>query len=238
MSLYELTILEPGGDLHFPPVDQAIEDGILALGGDLSVGRMLAAYEEGIFPWYMPDQPIIWWAPIERCILRLDQMKVSKSLRSSLRNRGYEVRIDTDFRGVLDGCGDRESTWLSEEVKEAFQALHALGFAHSFETWLDEELVGGLFGVAIGRQFTGDSMFARKTDASKVALIHLIDFAKQHGFSPIDCQIENDHLLSLGAEVLPRGEFMDELHKWVAAAPSLRGPWTNLAPPNWPLQSA
>ena len=235
MSTDELNIIEPGGDLYFPPVDQAIGAGILAIGGDLSIPRMLAAYEHGIFPWYMPDDPIIWWAPVERCILRHHQLKVTKSLRSSIRNKGYEVRIDTDFAGVLEGCGDREETWLTEEVKVAFQALHEFGFAHSFETWCEGELVGGLFGVSIGRQFTGDSMFSRATDASKVALTYLIDFARQHGFSPIDCQIENEHLTSLGAEVVQRSDFMDELAMWVAKAPSLRGKWTDLAPSTWPL---
>ncbi len=235
MSAYELTIIEPGGELHFPPVDQAVGEGILAVGGDLSVPRMLAAYEEGIFPWYMPGDPIIWWAPVERCILPHDQLKVSKSLRSSLRNRGYELRMDTDFAGVLDGCGDREETWLTEEVKAAFQALHALGFAHSFEAWRGDELVGGLFGVAIGRQFTGDSMFSRATDASKFALVYLVDFARHHGFSPIDCQIENPHLMSLGAVTKPREGFMRDLRSWVEKTPSLRGPWTALAPPHWPL---
>ncbi len=235
MSAHELNILEPGGDLYFPPVDQAIGEGILAIGGDLSIPRMLTAYEQGIFPWYMPGDPIIWWAPAERCILRHDRLKVTKSLRSSLRNKGYEVRIDTDFAGVLEGCGDREETWLTEEVKVAFQALHDFGFAHSFETWCDGALVGGLFGVAIGRQFTGDSMFSRATDASKVALTYLVDFARQNGFSPIDCQIENEHLMSLGAEVMPRAAFTQDLQKWVGQAPSLRGPWTELAPSHWPL---
>ena len=231
----ELNWIEPGGDLHFPPVETAVGAGILAIGGDLSVARMLLAYESGIFPWYMPGEPIVWWAPAERCILHHDRLKVSKSLRTTLRKRQFEIRIDTDFAGVLAGCADRDETWLTPEVAEAFMALHAFGFAHSFEAWRGSELVGGSFGVAIGRQFTGDSMFSRATDASKVAFVHLVDFARHWGFGPIDCQIVNDHLVSLGAEPQARHDFTASLRHHIEKAPSLRGPWTELAPSHWPL---
>jgi leucyl/phenylalanyl-tRNA--protein transferase len=196
---------------------------------------MLLAYESGIFPWYPEWSPIVWWAPDERCILRLDRLKLSKSLRATLRKQRFEVRIDTDFDGVIAGCADREETWLSEEVGGAFKELHRFGAAHSFETWCDGELVGGLFGVAIGRQFTGDSMFSYHSDASKVAFAHLVEFLRHWGFGALDCQIVNDHLLSLGAEPQSRAEFMTELAENVRRAPSMLGPWTNLRPPTWPF---
>ena len=235
MSELELLWMDPGAELHFPPVERSVGAGILALGGDLSLDRMLLAYESGIFPWYMPWEPIAWWAPTERCVLRHDRLKVSKSLRNTLRNRRFEVRVDTDFAGVLKGCADREETWLSPDVERAFMEMHHFGFAHSFEAWSDGELVGGLFGVAIGRQFTGDSMFSYASDASKVALVHLVDFARHWGFGAIDCQIVNDHLLSLGAEPQPRAEFMQELNRNVQAAPSLRGSWKDKVPKHWPI---
>jgi len=237
MSEFNLTFIEPGAPVDFPPVHQAVGEGILAVGGDLSISRMLSAYESGIFPWFMESEPIVWWAPAERCVLQLDRFKVSKSLRASMRNKLFEIRIDTHFRGVLAGCANRDSTWLTEEVQNAFLELHEFGFAHSFETWQNEELVGGLFGVSIGKNFTGDSMFSAVSDASKVAFAHLVDFAKHHGFGPIDCQIENEHLLSLGAEVLPRSEFMTQLNHWIQLAPSVRGPWTHMRPAHWPLSA-
>lgn len=236
MAGFEIPFIEPGGPLDFPPVEQAVGEGILAIGGDLSVPRMLFAYESGIFPWYMPGDPIVWWAPEERCVLNHEALKVSKSLRKSIRTGEMEVRIDTHFTGVLAGCADRDSTWLTSEVADAFSALHEFGFAHSFETWKGDELVGGLFGVAIGRHFSGDSMFSRITDASKMAFVHLVDFAERFGFGPLDCQIPNPHLHSLGAATLDRSSFMLQLKENLNRGPSIQGKWTDLRPADWPLK--
>ena len=165
----------------FPPVDRALvePDGLLAAGGDLSPMRLLAAYRRGIFPWYSRGQPILWWCPDPRAVLMPEQLKVSRSLLKSSRNRGFVTRIDTAFRDVVRACGSSElrpgGTWLSPEMRAAYIKLHKLGFAHSVETWLDDRLVGGLYGVALGRMFFGESMFSLERDASKVALKRLCE---------------------------------------------------------------
>jgi leucyl/phenylalanyl-tRNA---protein transferase len=197
----------------FPPVEKALKDpnGLLAAGGDLSPARLLAAYRGGIFPWYSGGEPPLWWSPDPRMVLFCDELKVSRSLGKNLRNKGYELRIDTAFRQVLEGCAAREKTWLGKEMKAAYLALHEAGHVHSFETWREGDLVGGLYGVAIGRMFYGESMFSRATDASKVALVHLVSHLKQRGFPLIDCQMNTPLLDSLGAREIPRRAFLRQV---------------------------
>jgi len=210
-----LTWLGPGEP--FPAVERALRNpsGLLAAGGDLSPERLLAAYREGIFPWFSGDEPILWWSPDPRMVLYVAELKVSRSLAKSVRNRGYEVRIDTAFDAVLEGCAgpraDGAGTWLGEEMRAAYGRLHRAGRAHSFETWRDGELVGGLYGVALGRMFFGESMFSRATDASKVALVALAGELGRRGFPLVDCQVRTPLLASLGAREIPRRSFLREL---------------------------
>jgi leucyl/phenylalanyl-tRNA--protein transferase len=210
-----LTWLGPGEP--FPAVERALRNpsGLLAAGGDLSPERLLAAYREGIFPWFSGDEPILWWSPDPRMVLYVAELKVSRSLAKSVRNRGYEVRIDTAFDAVIEGCAgpraDDAGTWLGEEMRAAYGRLHRAGRAHSFETWRDGELVGGLYGVALGRMFFGESMFSRATDASKVALVALAGELGRRGFPLVDCQVRTPLLASLGAREIPRRSFLREL---------------------------
>src|SRR5262245_14608008 len=212
----------------FPPVDRALvePDGLLAAGGDLSPARLLAAYRRGIFPWYSRGQPILWWCPDPRAVLMPAQMKVSRSLAKSIRNKGFETRIDTAFREVIRLCGSAElrpgGTWLSPEMRAAYQRLHKLGYAHSIETWRGSELVGGLYGVAVDRVFFGESMFSTETDASKVALKRLCDELIRREFAVIDCQMATPHLLSLGARLLPRPEFISLLGSCITSTAAAR----------------
>lgn len=201
----------------FPPVDRALRepDGLLAAGGDLTPPRLLAAYRRGIFPWYSRGQPILWWCPDPRAVLFPDELRVSRSLAKSLRNRGYVTRLNTAFRDVIRACGSSElrpgGTWLSPEMRAAYLKLHRLGFAHSVETWEGERLVGGLYGVALGAVFFGESMFSTERDASKVALIRLCGELRERGYRMIDCQMATPHLLSLGAQLIPRPAFIELL---------------------------
>jgi leucyl/phenylalanyl-tRNA---protein transferase len=223
-----LAWLEPGDP--FPPVERALKNpnGLLAAGGDLTVERLLEAYRHGVFPWFSGPEPVLWWSPDPRMVLYCDEMKVPRSLGKSIRNKGFELRIDTAFREVLRGCADREDTWLGRAMQAAYFALHRQGYAHSFETWRDGELVGGLYGVAVGRMFYGESMFSRATDASKVALYHLTQFLKGRGFPLIDCQMHTPLLASLGGREIPRRTFLRQLSTLVnyAEAP---GPWICVA---------
>jgi len=233
--------LEPSGD--FPPVEQALErpNGLLAAGGDLSPERLLRAYRLGIFPWFSAGEPILWWSPDPRMVLFCDELKVPRSLAKSIRNKGYEVRSDSAFRQVIAGCaGPRPAssgggTWLGEDMRRAYSALHRAGYAHSFECWRGEELVGGLYGVAIGRMFYGESMFSRATDASKVALLALVEELRARGFPLIDCQVRTPLLASLGAREIPRRSFLREIAALVnyAEAP---GKWTRSTAPNVPAE--
>jgi leucyl/phenylalanyl-tRNA--protein transferase len=207
--------LEPGEP--FPPVERALKDpnGLLAAGGDLSVERLLAAYRRGIFPWFSGHEPILWWSPDPRMVLYCAELKVSRSLAKSVRNKGYAVRVDTAFREVLGGCAgarrDGGGTWLGEDMRKAYFALHRAGYAHSFETWRQGELVGGLYGVALGHMFYGESMFSRATDASKVALVALVEELRARGFPLVDCQVRTPLLASLGAREIPRRSFLREI---------------------------
>lgn len=219
----------------FPPVDRALvePDGLLAAGGDLSPTRLLAAYRRGIFPWYSRGQPILWWCPDPRAVLMPQALKVSRSLLKSSRNRGFVTRIDTAFRDVVRACGSGElrpgGTWLSPEMRAAYIKLHKQGFAHSVETWLDGRLVGGLYGVALGGMFFGESMFSMERDASKVALKRLCEELISRGFHMIDCQMSTPHLMSLGAQMIPRMEFTQVLGEHVGS-PFQPGLWNDDSP--------
>ena len=204
-------------DDPFPPVDAALEEpnGLLCAGADLSPERLLAAYRRGIFPWYSGEEPILWWSPDPRMVLFCDELKISRSLAKNLRNRGFETRIDSAFAKVIKACaGPRKSetgTWISSEMQAAYVALHRAGHAHCVETWLDGRLVGGLYGVAIGRAFFGESMFSRESDASKVALVALVEELRRRDCPMIDCQQRTPLLASLGGREIPRRQFLRRL---------------------------
>jgi len=214
----------------FPEVERALAEpnGLLAAGADLSLPRLLEAYRNGIFPWFGHDQPILWWSPDPRMVLFPAELKVSRSLARTLRNARFEVRADTAFDAVIEGCRQprrgESGTWITEEMAEAYGTMHRTGFAHSVETWLDGKLVGGLYGVALGRAFFGESMFARVSDASKVALVALARQLQHWGFGVIDCQMNTAHLASLGAREIPRAEFTRRLRELVHYAP-VPVPW-------------
>jgi len=201
----------------FPPVDRALRepDGLLAAGGDLSPARLIAAYQRGIFPWYSHGQPILWWCPDPRAVLFPQDFNTSRSLTKTIRNKGFETRLDTSFDSVINKCGSAEirpgGTWLSPEMQAAYESMHSLGYAHSVETWHEGRLVGGLYGVAIGRVFFGESMFSLERDASKVALRRLCDELVARDFHMIDCQMATPHLLTLGAQLIPRAQFISQL---------------------------
>jgi leucyl/phenylalanyl-tRNA--protein transferase len=201
----------------FPPVSEALQepDGLLCAGGDLSQVRLLEAYRRGIFPWYSEGQPILWWSPDPRAVLFPGEFKMSRSLAKTCRNRGFETTFDRAFADVMRFCADAgirpEGTWISPEMTAAYLDLHSSGFAHSVETWLDGRLVGGLYGVSLGRVFFGESMFSLERDASKVALKQLVDRALARGVELIDCQVASPHLASLGAREIPRAEFVSRL---------------------------
>jgi len=205
----------------FPPVDTALRhpDGLLAAGGDLSVPRLLRAYRSGIFPWYETGQPILWWSPDPRTVLLPHGIRIRRSLRKRLRNRPWQVTFDRDFRRTMTACaGPRpyaDGTWITQDMLGAYLRLHAAGHAHSVEVW-DEEghLIGGLYGVAIGRVFFGESMFSRESDASKVALVHLARHLDAWGYPLIDCQLSSPHVLSLGAVPVTRNEFISFLERY------------------------
>jgi len=219
----------------FPPPDRALSEpnGLLCAGADLSLERLLEAYRQGIFPWYSGNQPILWWCPDPRMVLRVDEFKVSRSLAKSRRNRGYEVRIDTAFAAVLEACasprGGEPGTWLGAEMRAAYLRLHRAGHAHSFETWHEDRLAGGLYGVAVGQMFYGESMFSLATDASKVALAALVDVLRARGWPLIDCQVRTPLLASLGASELPRADFLRELSALVNYRHSPEA-WTLVTP--------
>ena len=200
-------------DMPFPPVQAALRDpnGLLAAGGNLSPGRLLAAYRQGIFPWYGEGDPVLWWSPDPRMVLLPDELKISRSLAKTLRSRNYEIRYDTEFDAVMTRCAapraGQAGTWITAEMREAYNRLHRLGYAHSVETWIGGELAGGLYGVAIGAVFFGESMFSRVRDASKIALAALVRHCKAQGIGVIDCQMHTAHLVSLGARDISRNRF-------------------------------
>jgi len=215
----------------FPPVESALRDpnGLLAMGGDLSVERLLDAYRLGIFPWFNPGEPILWWSPDPRMVLVPQEIRVTRSLAKRIRNGGFELRVDTAFADVMRACSAPRDgalgTWISPAMVAAYTRLFDAGYAHSVETWHDGVLVGGLYGVAIGRMFYGESMFSRMPDASKVALVHLARQLQQWNFGLIDCQMETPHLASLGARTMPRTVFTARLAELVNL-PHRLCPWT------------
>lgn len=217
-------------DAPFPDVEHALRepDGLLAAGGDLSPRRLLNAYRHGIFPWYSAGQPILWWSPDPRAVLYPDELHLSHSLRKTLRKDEYQVRFDTAFREVILQCaqprGDGHGTWLTDEMIEAYCELHRLGYAHSAESWYDGEPVGGLYGIAIGKMFFGESMFARRRDASKIAFVHLVTELQKTGYRLIDCQVASAHLARLGVASIPRQRFIKELRE-ACAQPTPTEPW-------------
>jgi leucyl/phenylalanyl-tRNA--protein transferase len=215
----------------FPPVERALRDpnGLLAAGGDLSPERLVDAYTHGIFPWFGEDDPLLWWSPDPRMVLFVRELHVSRSLRRAIRSGRLTVTFDRAFREVMAGCAeprpDGDGTWITDDMVEAYCELAARGVAHSVETWNDDRLVGGLYGVAIGRMFYGESMFSRSTDASKVALVALTRQLERWGFELIDCQMSTSHLASLGAREVPRAEFLERMRA-LARQPGVPGPWS------------
>jgi leucyl/phenylalanyl-tRNA--protein transferase len=215
----------------FPPVEEAMRDpnGLLAAGGDLSPRRLLDAYRRGIFPWFGDEDPLLWWSPDPRMVLFVDELRVSRSLRKTIRAGRFSVTADRAFSAVMSGCAapraDQEGTWITTEMRAAYARLAAMGFAHSAEAWLGDELAGGLYGVAIGRVFFGESMFARVSDASKVAFVVLVHHLRRWGFRLIDCQMSTAHLASLGAREISRSEFLAEVDRSVLEPP-VPSPWT------------
>jgi len=221
--------LRPGAP--FPSIERAMVEpnGLLAAGGELSPERLLDAYRHGIFPWYSDDQPILWWSPDPRMVLYVDEFKLARSLRRTIDKQRFEIRVDTAFLPVIEACAaPREGqggTWITAEIAVAYHRLHQLGYAHSVEAWADGALVGGLYGVAIGRMFFGESMFARETDASKVALAHLVGILRSRDMPLIDCQQQTSHLARLGARPISRREFAAALSRLVNSTPMV-GAWS------------
>lgn len=215
----------------FPPLEQALEEpsGLLAAGGDLSPARLIAAYRRGIFPWYSPGQPVLWWSPDPRAVLFPEEFHCTRSLAKTLRNAGFVPAIDGDFAAVIDGCAAPRAaspgTWITSEMRAAYLELHRLGCAHSIEVRRAGALVGGLYGVRLGGVFFGESMFSRERDASKVALAYLVAVCLRNSLVAIDCQLPSRHLASLGARTIPRGQFQALLREHV------RAPTAPLAPP-------
>ena len=214
MPIYQLD-----EELWFPSPEQAEDYGLLAVGGDLFPERLLLAYSLGIFPWFNPGEPILWWSPDPRCVLFPAELHISRSLQRFMRKQPFRISFDEDFARVIFWCRslrknlDGSGTWITAEMQQAFIRLHQLGFAHSVECWQGEELVGGIYGVCLGRCFFGESMFSRCDNASKVALVYLLRRLKAEGFELLDCQQPNPHLLSLGAREIPRQQFLEYLRR-------------------------
>lgn len=224
MPLYQLS-----DEIIFPPPQLALEDGLLAIGGDLRPERIIKAYSMGIFPWYGIDSPILWWSPNPRMLLIPDQFKLRKSLRNTLNKKLFELRFDTQFEEVIRQCAKvrrkgQDETWITEEMLKAYIQLHHMGLCHSVETYYKDELVGGLYGISLGKAFFGESMFHTKADASKVALYSLVEKAKEWDFLFIDAQQETDHLKSLGAKPVAREKFLTLLDE-AMKHPTKQGIW-------------
>lgn len=225
-------------NLKFPDINLALKepDGLLALGGDLSPERILAAYRQGIFPWFNPGDPILWWSPNPRTVLFPKTFRISKSLRKTLRKAIYRVTYDGNFRAVMEACAAprayADGTWISPEMIDSYTQLHQRGLAHSVEVWRGEELVGGLYGLALGQVFFGESMFSRADNASKAGFAHLVWQLQQWDFAVIDCQVASEHLFSLGAEEIPRDDFRQLLVHFSNTPASYPQHWS-LLPPRW-----
>ena len=213
----------------FPLAEEAEADGLLAVGGDLTKKRLLAAYRQGIFPWYEVGHPILWWCPNPRLVLIPEELKISRSLRKVLRKREFEIRFDSSFENVIKACADvrtkqGKGTWIIPEMQQAYTELHQEGYAHSVESWLSGKLVGGLYGISLGQCFFGESMFSTASDSSKAALVALAEFSKQVGIKIIDCQMTTQHLLSMGAQEIDRQSFLRKLNQYLEK-PDIKGSW-------------
>ena len=213
--IYDMYLLDD--NLTFPHPSLANEDGVLAIGGELNVDRLLLAYRNGIFPWFEEGEPIVWWSPNPRMVLYPSMLKVSKSMRKVIKQEQYKVTFDKSFASVIDNCktifrADQGGTWITSDMKEAYLDLHNKGIAHSVEVWEGEELVGGLYGVNVGRVFCGESMFSKKSNTSKLAFISLVQKLSEQDYHMVDCQLYTDHLASLGAEEISRDIFLEELN--------------------------
>jgi leucyl/phenylalanyl-tRNA--protein transferase len=224
MAVFRLT-----NDLVFPPPELAEEDGLLAVGGDLGIERLLLAYTMGIFPWYSGTSPILWWSPDPRLVLFPGELKVSRSLGQTIKRGLYRVTFDTAFERVITCCAESSrkhetGTWITKRMIDAYCRLHGAGHAHSVESWHGDELAGGLYGVALGGIFFGESMFSKRSDASKVAFVKLVEKLVKWNFTVIDCQVTTGHLISLGAREIPRSDFMKTL-RGVLNILTPRGPW-------------
>ncbi len=218
--------------LVFPPPELAGEGGLLAVGGDLSPERILTAYKAGIFPWFGENDPILWWSPDPRMVLYPARLHVSRSLRRIINKGSFTVTMDTEFDTIIENCArtrvdSGEGTWITEAMEEAYKRLNRMGFAHSVETWLDGEIVGGLYGVSLGRCFFGESMYWLEPNASKIALYHLVKFLEAGRFAFIDCQVYSEHMYRLGAREIPRRRFVAEL-KAALEEETMRGRWSGL----------
>ena len=215
-----IPILSSDPESPFPPAEQALVDprGLLAAGGDLSPTRLLNAYRHGIFPWYSEGQPILWWSPAPRCVLLPQAVHISRRLRRRYNQGQYRLSTDRAFAKVIEACArprrDHDGTWITDEMRSAYIRLHELGIAHSLEVWLDDELAGGIYGLALGQVFFGESMFSAHQDASKIALVALCRQLQQWNFTLLDCQLSNAHLMSMGAEEISREKF----HQYLEAA--------------------
>lgn len=215
--------------LVFPAAELASPEGLLAVGGDLRSERLVAAYRQGIFPWYNRGQPILWWSPDPRAVLYPARLRVSRSLRKTIKKGEFRITMDEAFADVINACahnrrGGGGGTWITSDMMTAYCRLHEEGVAHSVEAWAGEELAGGLYGLSLGQAFFGESMFTRRTDASKVAFVHLVRQLEQWGFALVDCQLSSAHLVSLGAEAIPRRRFLAQLRA-ALQSPDRRGRW-------------
>jgi len=215
----------------FPAIERALREpnGLLAVGRSLSTATLLEAYASGIFPWFNEGEPILWWSPDPRMVLLPDELHVSHRLARRMRRGDFTVTIDTAFQAVMRACAEpregQDGTWITRSMLQAYAALHAAGAAHSVETWIDGQLAGGLYGVSIGRAFFGESMFAKETDASKIAFVTLVRQLERWGFGIIDCQLKTPHLATLGAREIPRSDFLGRVRKAIAEPPPPL-PWT------------
>lgn len=217
-------LLDAYNKTDFPDVELALTepDGLLAVAGDLSIERLVAAYQQGIFPWYSEGQPILWWSPDPRMVLKPNEVKISRSLAKTIRKKNFQITIDHDFENVIIACSQprlekgslQTETWILDDMISAYKKMHKAGYAHSVECWLDDELVGGLYGIAIGKVFFGESMFSKIPDASKTAFVYLSKQLEQWDFKLIDCQVYTSHLESLGASMIPRKQFITLLKQY------------------------
>lgn len=225
-----MPVFRLSSDIHFPPAHLAIREGLLAVGGDLTVERLVAAYSQGIFPWYAEDDPILWWSPDPRLVLYPHELHISRSLRRILKKDRFSFTLDRAFEDVIRGCAatrgeDHPGTWIVAEMITAYTRLHAAGLAHSIEAWCEGQLAGGLYGVSLGRTFFGESMFTRVSNASKAALAILVQNLRSQAFDLIDCQVSTPHLQQLGAREIPRTRFLKALQRSLQHR-TLRGTWS------------